>query len=243
LSYFGVGGPVFVAGLAASGRVNRHHFGLYFKLMARWRLRPWCVGGLWVLVRADFPFGGRGGRLRAMSVVLVGYRGSGKTTVGRMLAGRLGWALVDTDELVVEIAGKSISRIFADDGEARFRELESAALQRALSVPNRVISTGGGIVTQEPNRKLLKSLGVPVIYLQADARTLWRRISHDARTAANRPALTALGGGLAEVEHLVGQRDPWYREVASHVIDAMRNTRQITEEILVATRLREGSSP
>ena len=151
-------------------------------------------------------------------MILIGYRGSGKTTVGRIIAERLGLTFVDTDELVVAAAGRTIRDIFDHDGEPRFREFESAALVAALTMPRTVIACGGGIVLSEANRDALRQSGRPVIYLQADAATLHARIHADASTAANRPALTPLGGSIDEVRSLLKQREPLYREAATRSI-------------------------
>lgn len=168
-----------------------------------------------------------------MSLILVGYRGSGKTTVGKRLAQHLRCELIDTDEMVVRMAGKTIRGIFAEQGEAAFRRLETKALQEALNKPDTVLSTGGGIVTVDENQQLLKSSGRPVIYLAAPAELLCERIHGDAATSQNRPALTSLGGGLDEVKSLVHVRDPLYCSVATHVVDASAPVEEIVSEILI----------
>jgi len=90
------------------------------------------------------------------SIALVGLSGVGKSSVGRRLAARLGWPLLDTDALIAEAAGRTVAQIFADAGEPRFRDLEAAALQRAFSISPCVVSTGGGIVLRPENRALLR---------------------------------------------------------------------------------------
>jgi shikimate kinase len=169
-----------------------------------------------------------------MSLVLIGYRGSGKTTVGRLIAARAGCKLIDTDQMIVAAAdGRAIRDIFAEQGEEHFRQLESAALYSALATPAAVISTGGGIVMRQTNRDALRASGTPVVYLHAEAKVLVERIEADAHSNANRPNLTGLGGGIAEVEHLLAIRDPLYREVATHVLEvAGRSPEQIAEEVL-----------
>src|SRR5688572_17769875 len=103
-----------------------------------------------------------------MSIVLIGYRGSGKTTVGRKLADRLWQELVDTDTLVTKKAGKTIKDIFEQDGEAKFRELETEVLKEALKLQDVVISLGGGAILREENRAALKDSGHKVIYLKCE---------------------------------------------------------------------------
>jgi shikimate kinase len=153
-----------------------------------------------------------------MSIVLVGYRGSGKTTIGRHLARDLGWGLIDTDELIVHQAGKSISELFQKDGEVRFRDLEQEVLADTLSRPNCVIATGGGIVMRDANRLAIRQSGHLVVYLAGSPEGLYSRIQSDASSAGSRPSLTALIG-LDEVKHMLALRDPLYREIAGMVID------------------------
>lgn len=168
-----------------------------------------------------------------MRIVLLGYRGCGKTTVGRLLAGRTGVELIDTDHLISLRARKSIREIFEADGEARFRDLESAVLEDVARWPgSRVLSTGGGIVLRESNRNLLRACGNVRVYFEADARTLFDRIRSDPSTIESRPALTALGGSIEEIETMLQKRDPLYREVATHVLDARLNVDQLVESIL-----------
>ena len=142
---------------------------------------------------------------------LIGYRGSGKTTVARALADRLGWDFLDADAVLEERAGRTIRDIFVTDGETGFRDLESAVLADLAKRTNTVIATGGGIVLREANRQLLTANGF-VAWLTADAATLWSRIQGDPTTAERRPALA--GGGLDEVERLLAVREPLYRSVA-----------------------------
>ncbi|HQY87655.1 MAG TPA: shikimate kinase [Tepidisphaeraceae bacterium] len=172
-----------------------------------------------------------------MRIVLIGYRGSGKTTVGRKLADRAGVELIDTDEIVVRRAGKSIREIFESDGEVAFRDLESSVLEDAARwLENRVLSTGGGIVLRESNRNLLRLAGNIRIYLEADAQTLFARIHADPSTNESRPALTALGGSVEEVRSMLEKRDPLYREVSTHVLDARLDSDELVESILKLTK-------
>jgi shikimate kinase len=144
------------------------------------------------------------------SIALVGLSGVGKSSVGRLLAARLGWPLLDTDVLIAEKVGRTVAQIFADAGEPRFRDLESAALQQALSISPCVVSTGGGIVLRPENRVLLR-LHTFVVWLDAPTGTLVARLlAHDeARPliggvdpAARLDALRAARAGLyAEVAH------------------------------------------
>ena len=142
---------------------------------------------------------------------LIGPRGSGKTTVARLLAERLGWDWADADDLLEARHGKSVRAIFAEEGEADFRDKESALLTELCGRRRCVISTGGGGVVREANRALLRASG-RVVWLTADVDTLWRRLQEDESTGERRPALTV--GGRAEVEEVLRLRESWYRECA-----------------------------
>lgn len=118
---------------------------------------------------------------RPSNIVLVGLMGSGKTTVGKLVAQSLGFTFVDTDEIIIQNAGKPIPEIFAAEGETGFRQHETAALRQLLDQsdhqPPLVIATGGGIVTQPVNLPLLKQLGF-VVWLYATPNTLHHRTAH-----------------------------------------------------------------
>ena len=170
-----------------------------------------------------------------MSIVLIGYRGSGKSTVGRKLADRLWQPFLDTDEMVIKKAGKSIKEIFEQQGEPVFRELEAQAVREACKLSEHVIALGGGAVLREENRAVLKQGGHKVIYLRCDAQELYKRIQADPTTSANRPHLTDLGGSVAEITAMLKEREPHYRAAMTAELDVTRLT---PEEALVhCTRL------
>src|SRR5579859_3675326 len=100
-----------------------------------------------------------------MSILLIGYRGSGKTTIGKRLADRLWQPFVDTDDLIVKKAGKNIRQIFEEQGEDAFRDLEEQVMKEVVGLSEHVISLGGGSVLREANRQAIKNSGRPVIYL------------------------------------------------------------------------------
>src|SRR5216117_2231553 len=101
-----------------------------------------------------------------MSTVLIGYRGSGKSSIGARLADRLWIKCVDTDAMVVAKAGKGVAEIFRQDGEAKFREMESVAVREAAAMSDVVIALGGGAPLREENRRVIKDAGHRVIYLK-----------------------------------------------------------------------------
>ena len=149
-----------------------------------------------------------------MSIVLIGYRGSGKTSIGKRLADRLWQKCVDTDEIVVARAGKSIADIFAQDGEARFRELEREAVKEVAAIPDVVIALGGGAPLSEENRRVIKEAGHRVIYLKCEPEELHKRLQADPNTPKDRPHLTEFGGGLEEITKVLAEREPIYRQMA-----------------------------
>ena len=153
-----------------------------------------------------------------MSIVLIGYRGSGKTTTGQKLADRLWQDLIDTDKLIVKKAGKSIKDIFEQKGEPHFRDLETQVVREVVQLQDVVISMGGGAVLREENRQAIKDAGHKVIYLKCEPAELHRRIEADAATSLMRPGLTELGG-LEEIERVLTEREPIYRSMKTAELD------------------------
>lgn len=146
---------------------------------------------------------------QGVNIVLVGLMGSGKSSVGRMAAHSLGFDFVDTDQLVIEAAGRSIPEIFAAEGETGFRQRETAALKSLESANRMVIATGGGIVTQPVNLPILKHLGF-VVWLNASPETLYKRTAH----SHDRPLLH--NSNPAQVlRDLYHQRATLYQEVCN----------------------------
>ena len=182
--------------------------------------------------------------IRDELVTLIGYRGCGKTVVGRKLAERLGWTFIDTDDAVEQKSGKTIREIFQTDGEVGFRRIEADVLDEALAGRRRVISAGGGAVLARRNRKALRSAGV-CVWLTAPPADLHRRIEADACSASRRPNLTS-HPGLQEVEAMLQVRLPVYEATADHVVStAGRSVEQVVEAVLetfgVTARAMEGS--
>ena len=149
-------------------------------------------------------------------VALVGLRCTGKTTVGRLLAARLGWEGIDADDVVEADAGKSVARIFADDGEARFRDWEADAVRQLCGRERIVIATGGGAILRQDTRALLKQ-SCYVVWLTASSDAIANRMTADPETLARRPSLTGRGV-VEEVIAVLAVREPFYREVAHLVV-------------------------
>jgi shikimate kinase len=171
-----------------------------------------------------------------MVVTLIGYRGSGKSTVAQALATELGWEAIDADTVTEQEAGCSIREIFAAEGEPGFRRRERDVLSRLLQRDRLVLAAGGGAVLNGETRREMKAAG-PVVWLQASVAMLEKRIAADPMTGARRPNLA--GGGTDEITRLLMEREPLYRECASHTVDTDNlSVADIVERIAVATRLR-----
>ncbi len=165
-----------------------------------------------------------------MNIALIGFRCSGKTVVGEILAQRLGCDFVDIDEVIASEEGKSIADIFKEDGEAAFRNLETAALKEALSGDNRVIACGGGIVLREENATLLREHSI-VVWLAATPRTCTERMRADEQMGVKRPSLTG-APPVEEIELLLAKRIPLYEKVHYRRIDTDAiSPRQVAERI------------
>ena len=151
-------------------------------------------------------------------IVLVGPRGVGKTTVGRLVAESLGWPFADADDVLTARAGLTVAEIFAAEGEAGFRARESATLAELLTREPLMLATGGGAVLGEANRRLMRDAPL-VVWLRVDPAMLAPRLMADPRSASTRPALTGLDP-LEELRELAAAREGFYREVAGLELDA-----------------------
>ena len=142
--------------------------------------------------------------------------GSGKSTVGRHLARRIGRPFLDSDHLIQERVGCSVSEFFAREGEAAFRALEEQVIAELADGPDAVVATGGGAVVRAANRQRLRDAG-RVIYLRSSPEELFRRLRHDTQ----RPLLQ-VADPLAKLRALHAERDRLYREAAHFVIETGR---------------------
>ena len=171
-----------------------------------------------------------------MNLVLIGYRATGKTTLARLLAERLQWEWIDADVEIERRAGKSIARIFAEDGEPAFRDLEAEVIADLCRRQRLVLATGGGAPMRPESRLAMRAAG-RVVWLKARPETIHARMTGDATTAARRPDLTDKGG-LQEVLDLMTRREPVYRESAHLEVDTeAKSPDQIAAEILDRTGL------
>jgi len=160
-------------------------------------------------------------------VYLVGMPGAGKSVVGRELAGGLGVPFVDLDAEIERREGKSVAQIFADAGEAGFRGLEAAVLTIAATHDPSVVACGGGVVLEPANRITLRNTGTAV-YLDVPIDVLRERI----RPGADRPLIHAEG----DLERLLADREPLYREFAGHVVDASGSPKDVAQAIVEELR-------
>ena len=152
------------------------------------------------------------------NVVLIGFMGSGKTEVGRLLAKSLGMKFVDTDSLIEEKEGRKISDIFAEDGEDKFRDMESALIGKLSGSKKLVISTGGGMILRPANIKKLKELG-PLVLLWADKDTVHKRL----KGVNDRPLLKA-DDQKKRISEILDFRTPIYKGAADIEVDTSKLT-------------------
>lgn len=166
----------------------------------------------------------RGGKRR--QAVLVGFMGAGKTTVGKLLAGRLAAEFVDVDERVEKAQGESIAEIFATYGEETFRKMERSAVREAVAVPGRVVAVGGGAFVDAANRRALKAYA-PVVFLDVSVESVLERLPGDR----SRPLL---GGGRdpGKLKELMEMRRPSYEEADFTVSTDRRSASEIADHIL-----------
>lgn len=155
-----------------------------------------------------------------VTISLVGLPGSGKSSVGRQLAKRLGVGFVDSDAVIEERIGEPIRSFFEREGEARFRDIEQQVIAELCAGAPGVLATGGGAVLREANRRALREHGT-VVYLRASADELHRRLRHDTQ----RPLLQ-VADPRARLRSLYAERDPLYRETAHFLIETGRPSLQ-----------------
>ncbi|MEM2936332.1 MAG: shikimate kinase [Candidatus Bathyarchaeia archaeon] len=154
-----------------------------------------------------------------MNIVLIGFRGTGKTVVGKKLAEVLNKRLVKMDELVTEKAGMSIPEIVERHGWDKFRDVESEVAEEVGKMDNCIIDTGGGVILREVNVHNLKKRGI-IIWLKSDVKTIIERIKDDK----GRPSLTGKKSFIEEVTEVLEQRIKKYEDAADYAIDTSRLT-------------------
>ena len=147
-------------------------------------------------------------------IILVGMMGAGKTTIGKLLSNKLGYDFVDLDKIIEEKSGVKINTIFEIEGEAGFREREFQVLRDSIEKEKVIISTGGGIVTNEKSRTHLIKHNVFIIYLKANLETLFSRLKNDN----SRPILN-VDNKEQVIESILHEREPQYQDLADMTVD------------------------
>ena len=166
-----------------------------------------------------------------MNLVLIGYRCSGKTEVGKKLARKLGVDFFDTDVLVEQKASCTIDHIIAGKGWEAFRKMERELIEKLSEKDNLIIATGGGAVMDEANVSHLRKNGW-LIWLKGSAEALERRMTADYRSASLRPSLTGMDP-LEEIKHLLAHRMPYYRRAGNCEIDTTHlSVKEVVQSIL-----------
>jgi len=171
--------------------------------------------------------------MKRSNIVLTGYRCSGKTSVGKIIADRTGMAFYDTDELIKKSAGQSIEKIVELNGWDRFREIEKTVIRDASGLENAVIATGGGVVMADENIMNLKKNGY-IIWLEGGVGILMNRMEKDMDTGNARPSLTGVDP-VAETRKVLEMRNPLYRRAADLAINTDRlSPDEVAERIIRA---------
>jgi shikimate kinase len=169
--------------------------------------------------------------LNANNVFLIGYRCTGKSSVGKLLAARLGWHFTDTDSLLVAEKQASIREIVENCGWQAFRKFEYDIVRRICDKSQLVVATGGGVVLNDANVAGMKAAG-KIVWLRATPQTLRKRMMQDTDTEAFRPALTSKDS-IAEIEETLLEREPCYRRAMDFLVDTDgRRIDEICEAIM-----------
>lgn len=170
------------------------------------------------------------------NIALIGFMGTGKSTVGRLVAEQLGFEFVDTDEFIEQQTGKRIADIFQQTGEAAFRELERKLLGEMTSWRRTVISTGGGLAAQPGNLEALKQSAL-VVCLWASPETIFERVRHQS----HRPLLQT-PDPQAKIRELLVQREPFYRQADLLIRSDQRAAKQVAQQIIHHFREQAGQA-
>lgn len=161
------------------------------------------------------------------NILLMGFMGAGKSTIGKELALSLSYSFLDTDEMIEKKEGREISQIFLQEGEKAFRDMETTLLKELGNIDKMVISLGGGMLIREENQKLMNALGL-VVYLRTRKNTIIKRLEGDRK----RPLLK--GENIEEkVGNLMKEREPIYEKAACIFVDTdEKSIKEIVEEII-----------
>jgi len=178
------------------------------------------------------------------NLVITGFSGTGKSLVAKEIGRRLSWAFVDTDDEIVKQAGKPIAQIFAQEGEARFRELERETIRKACQQRQTVIATGGGAIVDPRNYELLAKTGI-IVCLEAKPETIYERLFHEASCSPGtevRPLLT-VDNPLERIRQLKVSRQPYYARADWTIDTDGLSINEVAEEVMRAWRLLRRTHP
>jgi shikimate kinase len=168
---------------------------------------------------------------RPVNLALIGFMGTGKTSVGRLVADQLGFEFLDTDELIQIRAGRTIADIFAKEGEPAFRQLERQIVQELSTREKTVIATGGGLPTNAENLAALKSFAL-VVCLWASAEKIWERV----RNQSHRPLLHDTDP-QKKIRDLLAVRKPFYHQADVLINTDLRSVREAAQQIALQFKL------
>jgi shikimate kinase len=160
------------------------------------------------------------------NIALIGFMGTGKSSVGRLVASQLHFTFVDTDELIESRAGRSISEIFAEAGEPAFRQIERQVVEELARTHRMVISSGGGLAAQPDNLASLKEHAL-IVCLWASPEVIWERVRHQS----HRPLLQD-PDPMARIRALLAAREPFYRQADVLVNTEMRSVKEVVHHVL-----------
>ncbi len=173
-----------------------------------------------------------------MNLILIGYRGTGKSSIGKLVAVKLGMEFVDVDDYIEAQEGKTIKDIFDQGGEELFRNIETRAIKTLCEKDGIVISPGGGAILRDENSSCLKRNGFAIL-LEATADVIHSRLNQDANRAGQRPNLTDKSP-IDEIKSLLAARKPYYTKNADYTIDTSTKTiEQISNEAVEALKDRK----
>lgn len=154
----------------------------------------------------------------SVNIVLIGMSGAGKTIVGKYISKILNKDFIDTDDLIIEITGKTIDCIFKEDGEAYFRQLEKDTIKNISSYKNKIISTGGGVVLDRANIHMLRENGI-IFYLSASIDTLYRNLGANIKEDDRRPLLKYSKDLIEDISKLYKNRKNLYISSADYIVN------------------------
>lgn len=172
-----------------------------------------------------------------MKVILIGYRASGKSTVGKLVSDQLRWPLRDIDRGIELKSGLSLTKLYQQFGEEHYRQIEAEVVAETCATDSCIIAFGAGTITQSCNERLARVDSL-VVYLQLSAEHLWHRIAADPRSATTRPQLSS--GGMEEVIEMLARRAPIYQRCADMTLDGQMTPQQLADDIVKAVNRMTG---